>query len=102
MAEELQENESTTSESTPQEKRAVFRSPSDEMFHKALSLPKFARACLRDVFPDKVKRLDLRKLVVEQSDFYTDNLEKRVADLIYTVPPTRLQRGSEIHANTRA
>ncbi|MBR4753489.1 MAG: Rpn family recombination-promoting nuclease/putative transposase, partial [Thermoguttaceae bacterium] len=61
-------------------------SPSDHMFHAAHLSKRLAVAFVKNLFPDKVKFLQVNKLTIEASDFYSDTLKKRVADVIYTIP----------------
>ncbi len=68
------------------------RTPSDEMFHAAFARKKLAIKLVKALFPDKVKYLDLKGLIVEPNDFYSETLKRRIADLIYTIP-TRSSSG---------
>ena len=45
------------------------RTPSDEMFHAAFARKNLAIKLVKALFPDKVKYLDLKGLIVEPNDF---------------------------------
>ena len=63
-----------------------FQSPSDEMFHLAHNFQIIAIACVKELFPDKWKLLDLKRLTIEPNEFYSEKLKKRIADIVYTIP----------------
>ena len=78
------ENEENRGKESENAERVL--SPSDQMFHAAHLRKKLAIAFVKKLFPDKVKFLLLNKLTIEASDFYSETLKKRVADVIYTIP----------------
>ena len=85
--------EALNGEENGDEQTRRVRTPSDEMFHVLHEDRRIARVCVKELFSDKAELLDLESLVIEASDFYSETLKKRIADLIYTI---KMRDSSEV------
>ena len=58
----------------------------DAMFHEFMDQEDLAIAWVEEYFPYLIEKLDFRKLQVENCEFFNEELRKRVADVVYSIP----------------
>ena len=71
---------------TPVKKTRRPISHSDRIFHLLMSDLELVASWIKELFPVRSQRLDFSKIRIVPNEFYSENLGKRVADMIYSIP----------------